>query len=146
MQSNDELYGGAPSYMTELSEHVDTCVAEILKQLTALGERAESSAKLAQTRTALDLVNQLAARVDMTPAVASFVYKLLELANKHKTLFVRTDSRYFANTVEFVMVRAQKASAVAAVSVSGSSVNNNNTALSAHAVNDMIASLKTLMV
>ena len=139
MQSNDELYAGAPSYMSELSEHLDLIMAEVLKQLSALGERTEASAKLSQTRTALDLVNQIAARLDLSPAVATFVYKLLELANKNKALFLRGDIRYFANTVEFVMVRAQQASVVS-VSVRGEA------GLSANAANEMIASLKVLIV
>ena len=125
--------------MSELSEHLDLIMAEVLKQLSALGERTEASAKLSQTRTALDLVNQIAARLDLSPAVATFVYKLLELANKNKALFLRGDSRYFANTVEFVMVRAQQASVVS-VSVRGEA------GLSANAANEMIASLKVLIV
>jgi len=139
VQSNDELYAGAPSYMSELSEHLDLIMAEVLKQLSALGERTEAAAKLSQTRTALDLVNQIAARLDLSPAVASFAYKLLELANKNKALFLRTDSRYFANTVEFVMVRAKQASVVS-VSLRG------DAGLSANAANEMIASLKVLIV
>ncbi len=140
MQSNDELYGGAPSYMSELAENIDVCMAEVLKQLTALGERSEASAKLAQTRTALDLVNQIAARLDLTPAVATFVYKLLELANKQKALFLRTDQRYFSNTVEFVMVRTKQASAVAVTLSAG------NVGLTASAANDLIDSLKVLVI
>ena len=48
VESNDELYGGAPDYMAELSESISACIADILKQLTALGERTDSTSKLSQ--------------------------------------------------------------------------------------------------
>lgn len=128
VQSNDELYGGAPAYMSELAENINLCVAELLKQLTALGERAETSAKLNQARAALDLVNQLAARMDLTPGVAGFVLKLLELANKQKGSYLRTDQRYFANTVEFVVARSKQSAAMAVLSPLGGSMSAANAA------------------
>ena len=126
--------------MSELSDNIDVCMAEVLKQLAALGERTEASARLAQTRTALDLANQIAARLDLNPGVAAFTYKLIELANKNKALFLRTDQRYFVNTVDFVVVRAKAASVV------GLTVSSGNTGLSVTAANDMIASLKVLAI
>lgn len=139
MQSNDELYGGAPAYMSELAENITLCVAEVLKQLTALGERGETSAKLNQARAALDLVNQLAARMDLTPGVAAFVMKLLELANKQKSSFLRTDQRYFANTVEFVILRTKQSAAMAALSPLGGGMSAANAA-------DFTSALKVLVL
>lgn len=51
VESNDDLYGGAPDYMAELKESLQVCMQEVLKQLTALGERTEAIAKLNQVRT-----------------------------------------------------------------------------------------------
>jgi hypothetical protein len=141
VQSNDELYGGAPNYMSELADNIDVCVAEVLKQLTALGERSEASAKLSQARAALDLANQLAARMDLTPSVASFVLKLLELANKQKALFMRTEQRYMANTVEFVVLRNKQSQAIAGVRTSTTS----SVLLTANAASDFAAALKALL-
>lgn len=142
MQSNDELYGGAPSYMAELNENIDVCVAEVLKQLTALGEKPETAAKLSQARGALDLANQLAARMDLTPSVGAFVLKLLELANKQKSLFLRGDQRYFVNTVEFVMLRSKQSQsqlAVRASSIGGPAL------MTAAGANEFTAALKALL-
>jgi predicted neuraminidase len=127
--------------MSELNENIDVCVAEVLKQLTALGEKSETAAKLSQSRGALDLANQLAARMDLTPSVGSFVLKLLELANKHKALFVRSDQRYFANTVEFVMLRCKQSQAQAAVCTSMSS----SVLMTASAANEFTTALKALL-
>ena len=53
VESNDDLYGGAPDYMAELKESIVVCMQEILKQLTALGEKTEAVAKLNQVRLSL---------------------------------------------------------------------------------------------
>lgn len=108
VQSNDELYGGAETYMTELSEHINVCVGEVLKQLTAMGERNEASAKLSQARATMDLVNQIAAHLDLNTSVIAFLVKLVDLAGKQKGIFARYDAKYFSNTVEFVANRAIK--------------------------------------
>jgi hypothetical protein len=111
VQSNDELYGGAPQYMTELSEQINALIVEILQQLAALGERSEGSAtaKLNQAKSALDLVNQIAARMDITPGVAAFIVKLMDLANKQKSLFTRAEQRYMSNTIDYVIARSATA-------------------------------------
>lgn len=102
VESNDALYGGAPGYMYELNQSITTCVAEIVKQLTAIGERPDNPSKLTQARLILDLVNQLGSRMELDGEVGSFVIKLLELACKSKPLFTRADLRYLANTVDFL--------------------------------------------
>jgi hypothetical protein len=48
VESNDSLYGGAIDYMQELAETIVTCVGEIVKQLTALGEKGDTVSKLNQ--------------------------------------------------------------------------------------------------
>jgi hypothetical protein len=48
VESNDSLYGGAIDYMQDLHENITTCIAEIVKQLTALGERTDVVSKLNQ--------------------------------------------------------------------------------------------------
>ena len=62
VESNDVLYGGASDYTVELQKLINTCVRNIIEQLTAMGERADSSAKLNQSRMIFDLVNQLTSR------------------------------------------------------------------------------------
>ena len=106
VQSNDELYGGASSYMAELAEQTNACLAEVLKQLTALGERPEPSAKLHQAKATLELANLLAARMELNAGVMTYLVKLVELAHKQRSIFTRTDARFFANTVQFVLARA----------------------------------------
>ena len=109
VESNDELYGGAPEYMKELGESINTCVGEIITQLTTLGERPEAAAKLNQARGLLDLVNQLASRMEVNAEVGDFLLQLLELANKLKSSFTRGDLRYMQNTVDFLRDRAANA-------------------------------------
>jgi hypothetical protein len=148
VQCNDELYGGAPNYMAELSETINLCVSELLKLLTALGDKPEASAKLNQARAALDLVNQIAASMDMTGGVAAFALKLLELAAKQKALFVRQDQRYFANTVEFTLLVVSRSNAAAAKrGTNGSGSNNISSSNSGTEASDALtASFKALLV
>ena len=103
IESNDDLYGGAPGYVFELRQATHTCLQEILKQLTTLGERGEVASKLAQARLVLDFVNCLGARITMTPELGSFLFKLLDqIVLKVKASLTRADARYLANTVEFL--------------------------------------------
>jgi hypothetical protein len=53
VESNDSLYGGAIDYMQELAETIVTCVGEIVKQLTALGEKGDTVSKLNQVEDRL---------------------------------------------------------------------------------------------
>ena len=62
--------------------------------------------KLCQARLVLDLVNQIAARMEMTVEVGEFLLRLLELASKSKGILTRVDQRYMGNTIDFVKVRA----------------------------------------
>ena len=103
VESNDDLYGGAPGYMFELRQATHSCNQEILKQLTTLGERAEVSSKLAQARLVLDFVNVLGARVAMTEDVGVFLVKLLDLVLAVKASWTRADARYASNTVEWLL-------------------------------------------
>jgi hypothetical protein len=102
IESNDDLYGGAPGYVFELRQATHTCLQEVLKQLTTLGERAEVPSKLAQARLILDFVNCLASRITMTAELGAFIVKLLELALKVKSSMTRADARYLSNTLEWL--------------------------------------------
>lgn len=55
----------------------------------------------------MDLVNQVAARMELSAEVGPFVLRLLELANKLRASFTRVDQRYFSNTLDFVRAKAQ---------------------------------------
>lgn len=101
VESNDVLYVGSEAYLQELNENIVACIEEILKQITAMGERAETPAKLMQSRMILDLINQILSRMQLNLDVATFVVKLFELALKNKSLFPRVDIRYLQATVEF---------------------------------------------
>ncbi len=113
VESNDDLYGGGASYMLELNENINVCIAEIFKQLTSLGERTEASSKVNQAKATLDLANQIASRMELNQSVSEFVVKLLELANKNKALFTRGDLNYFTNTVEFAIRTVNKSASPA---------------------------------
>lgn len=102
VESNDELYGGAPGYMFDLRQAISTCLQEILKQLTALGERSEIGCKLAQARLLLDFINCLACRMTMSQELAVFISKLLDLAMKVQGNFTRADNQYLLNTVGYL--------------------------------------------
>ena len=108
IESNDDLYGGSPDYMSELRENIDACVQEILKQLTALGERTESAAKLNQARLLLDFINQIIARMQISTELGEFILKLLDLASKFKNTFTRGDQRYLSNTIDQLKIRANQ--------------------------------------
>ena len=104
VESNDSLYGGAEAYMLELTRLINTCVEEIIKQLTAMGERSDASAKVSQARMIFDLANQISARMDISQEVGSFLVKLIVLASKSKAAYTRSDMRYFLNTIEFIQI------------------------------------------
>jgi hypothetical protein len=101
VESNDVLYVGSEAYLQELHENIVACVEEILKQVTAMGERADTASRLVQSRMILDTVNQILSRMQLTADVAVFAVKLFELALKNKSLFPRADTRYMLLTVEF---------------------------------------------
>lgn len=101
VESNDVLYVGNEAYLQELHENIIACIEEILKQITAMGERTETSSKLLQSRMILDAVNQILSRMHLNSDVAVFVVKLFELALKNKSLFSRADTRYMLTTVEY---------------------------------------------
>jgi hypothetical protein len=46
--SNDDLYGGAPGYISELKEQIETIIEEIMKQLKLLGENSDAFSKVTQ--------------------------------------------------------------------------------------------------
>jgi hypothetical protein len=107
VESNDVLYVGSEAYLQELHENIVGCIEEILKQITAMAERTETSSKLCQARMILDLVNQIVSRMQLNADVSAFVIKLLELALKNKTSFARADSRYVSATVDCAKKRAE---------------------------------------
>jgi len=106
VESNDELYGGAPGYMRELFETLCLTIEEVIKQLTELGEKEDTVSKLCQSRLIFEFVNVLASEMELNADVSAFVLKLLELANKNKTLFTRVDNRLMVNSIEFLKTKA----------------------------------------
>lgn len=106
IQSNDELYGGAKGYMAELEEMIAACIAEILKQMTTIGE---SHNKLLQARAALDLSNVLLATMDLCKQdIVEFIYKLIDLANRQKSVSSRQDVRYLEAIVYSLIKRLEE--------------------------------------
>lgn len=101
VESNDVLYVGSQAYLQELNENIVACIEEILKQITAMGERTETSSKLMQSRMILDVINQILSRMHLNSDVSMFLVKLFELALKNKSLFPRADTRYLQATVDF---------------------------------------------
>jgi len=106
VESNDKLYGGTPAYLKELDTCIDQVVQEILKQLTAIGERSEPTAKANQAKLVLDFVTTLANRMEITKSVATFLTKLLELVQRQKGVLTRNDLRYMTLTLENLSARA----------------------------------------
>lgn len=106
VESNDKLYGGTPAYLKELDTCINQVVQEVLKQLTALGERTEPTAKATQAKLVLDLVSTLANRMELTKPVASFLAKLLDLVKRQKSQLTRGDLRYMTLTLENLSSRA----------------------------------------
>jgi hypothetical protein len=102
VESNDELYGGAPGYFAELRTLLDAAIQSILEQLAALADRTESGAKLVQARLVLELINVLAARMELDTATSAFLTQLVGLAARNKASFTRADQRFFDNTMLFV--------------------------------------------
>jgi len=94
VEGNDVLYGGAPDFLAELQQHLETVVAAVVTALTALGTADAAglppSAAQLQRRAelVLDFVNALIAAIDVGESATSdarpFAKKLLGLAAKHK--------------------------------------------------------------
>ena len=110
VESNDVLYCSAVGYAFDLSQQTTRCVEDIMKQLAALGEAAASnpSAKLAQARLVLDMINQLVSRMELNKAVGDLLLRMLTLASTHKNVFGSAETAYFRNTVAFVEMTANK--------------------------------------
>jgi hypothetical protein len=144
VESNDKLYGGSPSYIAELSELIYVSMSATLQQLTALGEVSESSidnvsGSLAQAKGALDLVNHIVYRMEMSAAVGLFINRLIELARKNKAQFTAADQKYYSSTVEYVVTILRKQQQRLQ-----HSSNSSNTAASDHFADELITSLKQL--
>lgn len=149
VESNDKLYGGSPSYMAELSELIYVSMSATLQQLTTLGEVSESSidnvsGSHAQAKGALDLVNHIACRMEVTAAVGLFINRLIELARKNKAHFTTADQKYYSSTVENVVTILQKQQRLHSNSSSSSKMSGGSsiTAASDHFADDLITSLK----
>lgn len=102
VESNDDLYGGAPGYLRELGETLNACMEEILKQLTRFAEKSDPISRSIQCKVILDVVNQLMARMELKPDLCEFAVKLLELASKSKEQMGRPERRYWSNTLDAV--------------------------------------------
>jgi hypothetical protein len=76
--------------------------------MTQLGARTEPLAKISQARCALDLANKLVSCMALSDEISGFVVNLLELANKMKSGFSRTEIRYFSLSVDFVKQQVMK--------------------------------------
>ena len=96
--------------MRELYETLCQCIEEIVKELTAIGEAAANAdttliatnTQLCQSRLVFEFVNQLVGIMELSSDVCAFIVKLLELANKHKTAFIKADSRQQAILVDVI--------------------------------------------
>ena len=127
--------------MAELSELIYVSMSATLQQLTALGEVSESSidnvsGSLAQAKGALDLVNRIMYRMEMSAAVGLFINRLIELARKNKAQFTAADQKYYNSTVENVVTILQKQPRLYSSS--------STAAASDHFADDLITSLKQL--
>ncbi len=102
VQSNDVLFQGNEDYHEELKQKTEECMEAILTQLTQLGELASrtSSAKALQARGCLDLIQILCVRMENTPSMNKFIFKLINLAKKHTSTFTRADKRLFDSVMQ----------------------------------------------
>jgi len=98
--------GGSPGYVFELTQSINTCIQEIVVQLTTMGERTDAVSKNNQARLVLDLVSQISARMELTLEVGEFLMRLLDLAMKTKSTMTRVDLRFLSNTLEHVKQKA----------------------------------------
>jgi len=98
IESNDELYGGDPTYMKQLAPFLDTLVSEMLAQLSILGERTDMISKKHQAALALDLVNTLITSITMNAPSATLVVKLVGLASKNPAV----DKKYIDATITHI--------------------------------------------
>ena len=74
----------------------------ILTQLTQLGEIATHtpSAKAMQARGCLDLIQILCTRMENTPAINKFIFKLINLVKKYASTFTRADKRLYDSVMK----------------------------------------------
>ena len=86
-----------------MKEKLTSCVNEIIEQLTSVGKRSDTASKLTQARMILELTNQLVSRMIVNYEMMGFLVKLLDVTSRSKSLFSRSDLRYFHNTLDFVM-------------------------------------------
>lgn len=101
VESNDELYGGEASYVRSLAPFLDTLVAEILAQLSKIGERGDLLSRKQQGTLALDLANLLVSSLTMNAASATLVVRLVVLAQKSGAV----DPAYVAATIRNIQGR-----------------------------------------
>lgn len=110
VESNNELYGGAEAYLTELNDFINICITEILKLLTQLGERQEVSSKLNQVKITIIFINEISNGLELTKTTAEFLFKLIELVYKNKNIFTRNDQKLFEYTIQFATQQAKLSS------------------------------------
>ena len=92
----------------DLKEKLTSCVNEIIEQLTLVGKRSDKASKLTQARMILELTNQLVSRMIVNYEMMGFLVKLLDVTSRSKSLFSRSDLRYFHNTLDFVVRTFEK--------------------------------------
>ncbi len=115
VESNDELYGSSPGYVTELGEVLGQCVDEIIKLLTALtAEKNDNTTKAVQTKLVLELNCQLASCMELNESSVAYMMKLLQLVERNKaTVTARTDVRLMQQSLEFITKKAKRAPSAA---------------------------------
>jgi len=95
VQANDELYGGNPTYIKELSSFIDTLVSQILQQLTEIGNKGDLLSRKQQGTLAVEFVNIIISSFEMTAQSATLAVKLYQLAAKSKAV----DQSFLKNTL-----------------------------------------------
>ena len=107
IESNDDLYGNSPGYMTELSGCIGTCMDIIITQLTTLvADKTDIATKTIQCKLILDLIVQLVDNVELTNETCIFMRKLLELCSRNKSSVISTrDIKYLEECVIHIQNR-----------------------------------------
>jgi hypothetical protein len=114
IQSNDDLYGNNEEYMKECYDLITNIFQEILNNLMKLGEKTNEisentfiSNKVNQIKLSLDFINLLSSSMTFLPVKdyqenITFLLKLMDLCQKHKSLLTKQDLTYVMTTNEYL--------------------------------------------